>query len=66
MSSDAIGDVAGRIWIFLSDEGPQSLAAIKKSAEAPGDLAMAAVGWLAREDKLQFHKSGRTVKVSLR
>ena len=65
-SNDQIGAVAGEIWQRLAKESEQSLAARKKSNSAPADLVMAAIGWLAREGKLHFRTSGRTVKVSLR
>ena len=66
LSNEGIGDVAGDVWRLLTDQGEQSLAAIKKAIDAPTDVVMAAVGWLAREDKLEFKRSGRSVKVSLR
>ena len=66
VSNDGIGVVAGDVWRLLGDQSEQSLTAIKKSIDAPTDVIMAAVGWLAREDKLEFKKIGRTVKVSLR
>jgi len=50
----------------LADHGGQSLTALKKSIDAPAELVVAAVGWLAREGKLDFATSGRSVKVSLR
>ena len=61
-----IGDVAGEIWGLLAESDGQTLAAIKKSIDAPADLVVAAVGWLAREDKLAFVTSGRTVKLALK
>ena len=66
ISNEQIGQAAGEIWGLLSRDGGQSLAAIKKSVDAPGDVVVAAIGWLAREDKLDFATSGRTVKISLR
>jgi hypothetical protein len=66
LSNDQIGDVAGEVWELLSGKNEQTLAAIKKSVDAPADVVVAAVGWLAREDKLDFRVSGRSVKVSLR
>ncbi len=66
ISGPEIGRVAGEIWALLSDNGEQTLAAVKKSVNASPDVALAAIGWLAREDKLEFTTSGRTVKVSLR
>jgi Winged helix-turn-helix domain (DUF2582) len=61
-----IGEVAGEVWGLLANGEAQTLAAIKKSIDAPADLVVAAVGWLAREDKLAFTTSGRTVKLSLK
>jgi hypothetical protein len=61
-----IGHVAGDVWGLLGRDGGQTIAAIKKSIDAPGDVVLAAIGWLAREDKLEFSANGRTVKISLR
>jgi Winged helix-turn-helix domain (DUF2582) len=66
LSNEQIGQVAGQIWRQLDEHGAQTLAAIKKSVDAPGDLVLAAVGWLAREDKLEFAASGKSRKISLR
>ncbi|WP_182870968.1 winged helix-turn-helix domain-containing protein [Rhodopirellula sp. JC639] len=60
-----IGLVAGEVWQTLESGGEQTLTKVKKSVEAPGDLVTAAVGWLARENKLRFVQSGRTTKVTL-
>ena len=65
-SSDDIGYVAGEIWHRLDSGGNQSISQLKKSISAPSDVVMAAVGWLAREDKVEFQKSGRSTKISLR
>lgn len=65
-SADEIGRVAGDVWGLLIQDGGQTLAAIKKSVAAPADVVTAAIGWLAREDKLEFTTSGRVVKISLR
>ena len=66
LTSDEIGQVAGEVWRLLTDENNRSLASIKKSIDAPDVLILAAIGWLAREDKLQFNTSGRSTNVSLR
>ena len=49
-----IGHVAGEVWGLLGRDGGQTVAAIKKSINAPSDVVLAAIGWLAREDKLEF------------
>jgi hypothetical protein len=65
LSNEDIGAVAGEIWGLLVRKDAQTLTAIKKSVAAPGDVVVAAIGWLAREDKLQFSVRGRSRKVSL-
>lgn len=62
----AIGHAAGDVWGVLSNDGPKSIAELKKSVNAPGDVVVAAVGWLAREDKLEYVANGKTVKIGLR
>ena len=49
-----IGETAGRVWRLLDSEGPQSLTQIKKRIDAKGDLVPYALGWLAREGKVEF------------
>jgi hypothetical protein len=66
LSNQQIGEVAGEIWHLLAEHGGQNVAAMKKSVDAPAELVLAAVGWLAREGKLDFVTSGRSVKVTLR
>ncbi|TWU00179.1 hypothetical protein Pla108_11240 [Botrimarina colliarenosi] len=65
-SSDAIGYAAGDVWGALHGKGWQTLAAVKKASDCPADLTLMAVGWLAREGKLDFAVSGRSVKVTLK
>lgn len=66
LSQHDIGSVAGEIWGLLAKGEGLSLSAIKKSVAAPSDVVLAAVGWLAREDKLDFSTIGRTLKVTLK
>jgi hypothetical protein len=66
LSEIQIGEVAGEIWGLLASGEGQTLAAIKKSVNASPDLTAAAIGWLAREDKLEFVTNGRTLKISLK
>lgn len=65
-TSTEIGHVAGEVWGVLSRDSGQTVGAIKKSINAPGEVVLAAIGWLAREDKLEFSTHGRSVKISLR
>jgi hypothetical protein len=62
----AIGHAAGDAWKLLASNGPQTLAALKKLSPGSAELTLMAVGWLAREGKVAFTTSGKTVKVGLR
>jgi Winged helix-turn-helix domain (DUF2582) len=65
ISAEQLGQVAGDVWRLLNNENGQNLTAIKKGIDAPNDLIVAAIGWLARENKLNFSNSGRSVMISL-
>ena len=65
LTHDDIGQVAGLVWQLLNEQGEQSLASVKNSIDAPSDLVLAAIGWLAREHKLWFATKGRSVVLSL-
>ncbi|HWC90093.1 MAG TPA: winged helix-turn-helix domain-containing protein [Pirellulales bacterium] len=60
-----IGEIAGAVWRVLSDQGPLTTAKLIKAVDAPRDLVMQAIGWLAREDKIAIDESRNRV-VSLR
>ncbi|MCO6044772.1 winged helix-turn-helix domain-containing protein [Aeoliella sp. ICT_H6.2] len=66
LTAEEIGHAAGQVWAALVEAPGQTATALKKNVDAPGDMAMAAIGWLAREEKLEFDTSGRTVKISLK
>ena len=65
LTPDTIGEVAGCVWCCLNEGGPQSLAKLKKDAQAPADVVLAAIGWLSREGKLCIETNGKAVTVSL-
>ena len=69
MNVEAIGQWAGLVWTALSEaEGTLELKAIKKATKLKDKEAFAAIGWLAREDKLDVEASedGKTINVTLR
>ncbi len=61
-----IGETAGMVWKVLAENGPLSLAKLVKTVDRPRDLVMQALGWLAREDKVQIEDQGRSRVVFLR
>ena len=58
--------MAGKIWHALSTNGEMSVAALKKSLGTKDVSADWAIGWLAREDKIELRKERNTLKISLR
>ena len=60
-----IGATSGLVWEYLSQNDPVSVTRIVKSVEAPRDLVLQAVGWLAREGKLEIVETNRGKLVTL-
>ena len=54
-----IGTVAGLVWQTLYEEQPISVAKLARTVEAPRDIVMQAVGWLAREGKVDIEETSR-------
>ena len=61
-----IGDIAGVVWHALEKGGPTTLAKLAKNIDAPRDVVMQAVGWLAREGKIEIEETKRKRNISLR
>jgi hypothetical protein len=61
-----IGETAGMIWQVLSTKGPVTVAKLVKEIDAPRDVVMQGLGWLAREDKVSIEEEARTRVVSLK
>ena len=63
---NSIGEMAGKIYRALEKNGPMEDAALKKEVEITDtNLFNQAIGWLAREDKINFEKKGKTSTLSL-
>ena len=66
MTTERIGEVAGEVWNLLAEtEAGLTLSQIKKKIDGTGDEVVAAVGWLAREDKLSFEAQARKTLIAL-
>ena len=61
-----IGETAGAVWHALSDNGPLSLAKLVERVGGNRDIVMQAVGWLAREGKIDIAETKRGRVVSLK
>ncbi len=63
---EQIGDTAGLVWKYLNENGPRTLTQLAKDVDAPRDVIMQAIGWLAREDKVAIEEEARKKVVVLR
>lgn len=63
---EQIGETAGLVWQALHQGGRMSFTKLFKEVEAPRDLVLQAVGWLAREDKIDIDDASRTKTIGLR
>jgi hypothetical protein len=63
---DQIGDTAGLVWRHLNENGPRTLSQLAKEIDAPRDVIMQAIGWLAREDKVSVDEERNKKIVTLR
>jgi DNA-binding transcriptional regulator GbsR (MarR family) len=62
-----IGETAGEIWSVLVEENKaMTVSQLKKKTKLSEDLLYMGIGWLAREDKLQFSGTSEDMKVSFK
>jgi hypothetical protein len=64
--TETIGKTAGKIWQHVHEHGKTSLSGLEKAVKAPRGVVFMAVGWLAREGKLEFGQEKRTTQVWLK
>lgn len=62
---ESIGTVAGLVWQYLKTSGPVTLSKLARDIDAPRDIVMQGVGWLAREGKVCFHEGARSKRIAL-
>ena len=63
---EEIGEIAGEIWNLLYNNGEMSISRVVSRINATESIAYMGLGWLAREDKLEFIKKNRGVFVRLK
>lgn len=61
-----IGSTAGEIWRLLKDRGDMSVSGVVMALNTSQSTAYMALGWLAREEKLEFVKKSRGMVVRLK
>jgi hypothetical protein len=62
---EKIGNDAGRVWNVLNEEGTKSVKELKKLVKLNDKEIYAAIGWLAREEKLVFDLQETDLYLSL-
>lgn len=60
-----IGEVAGCVWQELAKVESTSIAKLAKTVDAPRDVVLQAIGWLARESKVEIVEKSRGRSISL-
>jgi hypothetical protein len=66
MTNEIIGTNAGVVWNILNGTGELSIKDLKKQTKIKTDKVLfAALGWLAKEDKLLFSEKEDDLFVSL-
>lgn len=63
---EQVGVTAGEVWHQLSADGPQTLTQLKKKLNGKGDMVNFALGWLAREDKVDIFAEKKNFRVQLK
>ncbi|MGH9450786.1 MAG: winged helix-turn-helix domain-containing protein [Terriglobia bacterium] len=64
--TEQVGHTAGKVWQQLSQNGPQTVSQLKKSLNGEGDVLQFAIGWLAREDKVELVPEKKSFRVLLK
>jgi hypothetical protein len=62
---DKIGQIAGQIWKILKKKGEVNAAQLPKLVNEKSSLVYQALGWLAREDKIEYQVKAAKTFVSL-
>jgi DNA-binding transcriptional ArsR family regulator len=63
---EEIGKVAGEIWHLLEERGEISISRVTSEINASQSTVYMGLGWLARENKIEFVKKSRGVFVKLK
>ncbi|RGM47569.1 MULTISPECIES: winged helix-turn-helix domain-containing protein [Bacteroides] len=65
MNKDEIGLNAGKIWQLLSDYAKWSYGTLKRKSGLKDKELGVAIGWLARENKIELYQEDDELYVSL-
>ena len=60
-----IGEMAAKVWKTLGEKENVELSRLPQILREKGEIVYQALGWLAREDKINYHTKERKTFVSL-
>ena len=60
-----IGEMSGRVWKVLGEKEAVAVSRLPHLLKEKGEVVYQALGWLAKEDKIEFHKKEGKTFVSL-
>ena len=60
-----IGEMAGRLWKTLGEKDGVDISRLPQILKEKGEIVYQALGWLAKESKIDFHKKEGKTYVSL-
>lgn len=63
---EQVGLTAGQVWHLLNETGPLTLAQLKKKVNGESEWLNFALGWLAREDKIDLVQVKKSLRVQLK
>lgn len=63
---ERIIETAGKIWQYLNEKGEVTTRKMNKDLNLDDNFMSMGLGWLAREDKVNFERRGSYTRVSLR
>ena len=62
---ERIIEAAGKTWRFLGQNGQTNVSQLAKALKEKDEVVLQALGWLAREDKIDYTVKNRRTFVSL-
>lgn len=65
-TTEQVGTTAGMVWHILRDSGPLTVTQLKKKLNGSSELVNFALGWLAREDKVDILQEKKNFTVTLK
>ena len=63
--TEKVIETAGKAWRYLGQNGETNVVQLAKSLKEKDEVVLQALGWLAREDKIDYTVKNRRTFVSL-